>query len=174
MRGRRSVSPWSPSRDPLLRARVLRVWLALIVGGAMLSACGHTDPAIQIEIDVRLSADRITAPLTLDVAVNRGRVRLDGEVQSEEQRTRALDVARGVPGVRTVADAMHFSDATVVAAVVQALAADPLVGKIPFTVNAHEGTVQLISDQTGPDDRVRAVEVASRVTGVQRVEDLMR
>ena len=154
--------------------RSLSVRGALLVCCALGAACGHTDPAVQIEIDVRLSADRITAPLGLDIAVSRGHVRLAGEIQSQEQRQRALDVARSVPGVKEVADAMHFSDAAVSAAVRHALASDPLVGRIPFTVTAHEGAVQLISDQTGPDDRVRAVEVASRVTGVQRVDDLMR
>lgn len=157
-----------------MRIRALSARSAVVLYGVLVAACGHTDPAIQMDIDARLSADRVTAPLGLDIAVTRGRVRLEGEVNSQEQRSRAVNLARGVPGVKEVVDAMHFSDATVIAAVTEALAADPLVGRIPFTVRARAGTVQLISDQTGKDDRVRAVEVASRVNGVEHVEDLMR
>jgi len=142
--------------------------------GVLVVACGHTDPATQIDIDARLAADPITAPLGLDIAVSRGIVRLEGEVDSPEQRHRAVDVARGTPGAKDVVDAMYVSDTFVAAAVTQALAADPLVGRIPFTVNASRGRVQLISDQTGPDDRSRAVAVASGVDGVTHVEDLMR
>ena len=151
----------------------MRILSAVPLCGLLVMACGHTDPAMQIDVDARLSADPVTAPLGLDIAVSRGIVRLEGEVSSPEQRRRAMDVAR-VPGAREVVDAMYVSDTSVVAAVRQALAADSLVGKIPFTVNARRGRVQLISDQTGPEDRARAVEIASHVDGVTHVEDLMR
>ena len=56
----------------------------------------------------------------------------------------------------------------------EALASDPLVGRIPITVTVRQGNVQLVSDQTGKEDRARAMEVVSRVAGVKAVEDLMR
>ena len=67
-----------------------------------------------------------------------------------------------------------LSDATIVTAVKQALAADPLVGRIPIEVDASNGNVRLISDQTGPDDRKQAVAIASKIDGVRQVEDRMR
>ena len=65
-------------------------------------------------------------------------------------------------------------DDAIATAVRHALASDPLVGRIPITVTARQGTVQLISDQTGKEDRIRAVEIAAHVEGVKKVEDLMR
>jgi osmotically-inducible protein OsmY len=156
---------------PTMRMRSLS---AVPLCGVLVVACGHTDPATQVAIDNRLSADPITAPLGLDAAVSRGVVRLEGEVDSADQRRRAMDVTRGVPGVKAVVDAMYVSDAFIIAAVKQALAADSLVGRIPFTVSASHGRVQLISDQTGPDDRARALAIASAVDGVTHVDDLMR
>jgi osmotically-inducible protein OsmY len=69
---------------------------------------------------------------------------------------------------------MQLSDAAVVAAVKRALAADSLVGKIPIEVDGSAGNIRLMSDQTGPDDRARAMEVASKIDGVRQVEDRMR
>jgi hyperosmotically inducible protein len=137
-------------------------------------ACGQTDPAIQIAIDAQLAVDSVTAPLSVDISVNRGVARLVGEVSSRDQERRAVDLARSVRGVKTVIDEMYFSDAAIVAAVKTALAADPLVGKIPIVVQASAGIVSLTSNQTGKDDRTRALAVASKVDGVKHVEDLMR
>ena len=138
------------------------------------TACGETDPALQTAVDAQLSVDTSTAPLSVDISVNRGVVRLSGEVESRDQQRRAVELARSVRGVKGVTDEMRLSDAALVATVKRALAADPLVGKIPIEVNASAGNVRLTSDQTGKDDRTRAVDVASKVDGVTHVEDLMR
>jgi osmotically-inducible protein OsmY len=138
------------------------------------AACGSTDPALLITIDLRLAADPMTAMLGLDVSVTRGIVRLEGEVNSPAQRRRVIELARTVPGVKNVIDAMYPGDEAIATTVRHALASDPLVGRIPITVTARHGTVQLISDQTGKEDRMRAVEIAAHVEGVKKVEDLMR
>jgi osmotically-inducible protein OsmY len=148
--------------------------VTLMSATIFLVACGHTDPAIQAEVDSRLMSDPITAPLSVDIAVSRGVVRLEGEVESVEQRRRALALTGAVPGVKDVIDALSADDETVAAAVRQALASDPLVGRIPITVSVRQGHVQLISDQTGKEDRARAMEVVTRVAGVKAVDDLMR
>jgi osmotically-inducible protein OsmY len=146
--------------------------LALFV--VSVAACGRTDPAIQTTVDSQLASDPVTSALSVDIAVTRGVVRLEGQVDSLEERRRALDIARGASGVRDVVDGMYPSDANVAAAVKKALAADPLVGRIPIAVRAQHGHVELVSDQTSKEDRVRAVEIASGVDGVTHVEDLMR
>ena len=139
-----------------------------------MAGCGTTDPALLITIDSRLAADPATAMLGLDISVSRGVVRLEGEVNSSAQRRRAIDLSRAVAGVKNVIDAMYPGDDAIAAAIRQALASDPLVGRIPITVTARQGTVQLISDQTGKEDRIRAVEIAARAEGVKKVVDLMR
>ena len=138
------------------------------------AACGRTDPAIQVDVDARLSADPATAPLSLDISINRGVVRLAGEVNSREQRRRAVELARSVDGVKDVVDEMHPSDAAIVAAVKSALSADPLVGSVPIEVDATRGNVRLMSDQTDKEQRARAMELSTKVDGVKHVEDRMR
>lgn len=154
--------------------RSLVATVAVLLSVIVHAACGRTDPAVQIAVDERLSTDAGTAPLSLDISINRGVVRLAGEVDSREQRRRAVELARSVDGVKDVIDAMHFSDEAIVAAVKRALAADPIVGKVPIDVDANRGNIRLMSDQTDKEQRARALELSANVDGVKHVEDRMR
>ena len=62
----------------------------------------------------------------------------------------------------------------IAAAVRRALAADPLVGRVPIDVASSHGNVSLTSEQTDKEQRARATEIAAKVDGVARVDDLMR
>lgn len=146
----------------------------MIALAALLAACGQTDPAIQAAVDSALAADPATADLGVDVSVSRGVVRLIGEVETRDQQQRAVAIARSTSGVRDVVDEMRLSDAAIVAAVRQALASDPVVGQVPIEVDARNGHIRLMSDQTDRDQRARAVDVASQVDGVTAVEDRMK
>lgn len=138
------------------------------------AACGRTDPAIQIAVDAQLAASMATATLSLDISVNRGVVRLAGEVASRDQQRRAVELAGSVDGVEGVIDEMYLGDGTIVIAVKQVLASDPLVGKVPIDVDARGGHVRLMSEQTDKEQRARAMELATKVDGVKDVEDRMR
>ena len=154
-----------------MKHRPALVVLALAIEG---TACGRTDPSLQIAIDQALSSDPATSSLSVDISANRRVIHLAGEVASREQEHRAVALARSVHGVKDVIDELRLSDAGIVAAVKQALAADPLVGHIPIVVESSRGHVRLGSDQTGPDDRKQIVAIASKIDGVTQVEDLMR
>ena len=122
------------------RSRVRAVAMLLCV---ILAACGRTDPAIQIAVDAQLAASTATATLSLDISVSRGVVRLAGEVASRDQQRRAVELARSVDGVEGVIDEMYLGDDAIVIAVKQALASDPLIGKVPIDVDARGGHVRL-------------------------------
>ncbi len=145
------------------------MWLGVCAVG-----CRPADPALQIAVDERLSRERDTALLSLDIGVNRGVIHLAGEVSSREQRRRIVELARSVDGVKDVVDEMHLSDEVIAAAVRRALAADPLVGRVPIDVASSRGIVSLMSEQTDKDQRARASEIAATIDGVARVDDLMR
>ena len=146
----------------------------ILIAAALVTACGPTDPSIQVAIDAQLAVDSTTGPLSIDVSVSRGVVHLTGEVTSRDQRARAVELARSVRGVKNVVDDMYLSDTVIAATVKQMLAADPRIGKIPIEVVTRNGRTSLSSAQTGPDDRTRAIEIAKTVEGVTEVEDLMR
>ena len=160
-----------PSMSRLQRKRAA---LALVTSAIGTMACGRTDPSLQIAVDRALSADSTTSSLNIDIYANKGVVHLAGEIESRDQERRVVAVARSVAGARDVVDELRLTDAAIVAAVKRALAADPLVGRIPIAVDSSRGNIRLISNQTGPDDRKQAVAVASKVDGVRQVEDLMR
>lgn len=62
------------------------------------------DSAIHVRVKTGLTFARGVNGLRIDVDVREGVVTLSGRVNSEKQRTRALRLARGVPGVRDVED----------------------------------------------------------------------
>lgn len=156
------------------RPPVTRAALMLVFGAIFATACSRTDVELQSAVDAELAIDAVTGTLVLDVSVTEGIVSISGAVESLEQQRHAVAIARNVDGVKDVIDQMYVNDTVLADAVKKALAADPLVGRIPLTVNARRGTVELVSDQTTKEDRIRAVDVASKVGGVKRVEDLMR
>ena len=160
---------------PAVRShRSASVRLVVVLFGVIAAACSRTDPLVQTAVDVKLSQDQQLAPLSIDVSINRGVVRLLGEVTSRDQERRAIQIARSVDGVKDVVDGMYLGDATIVAAVKRALAADPLVGRVPMEVDSTGGNIRLMSDQTDKDQRARAMELAAQVDGVKQVEDRMR
>jgi hypothetical protein len=77
-------------------------------------------------------------------------------------------------GSRPAVNQTWSADAPLAESVRKALAADPLVGGIPMEVDAQGDAVRLWSDQTNREERVRAIEIASAVEGVGRVENHMK
>lgn len=62
----------------------------------------NTDPAITARVKTALMADEQVKGLRIDVDTRDGRVTLKGALDSDDQVARAMEVARGVAGVREV------------------------------------------------------------------------
>jgi osmotically-inducible protein OsmY len=141
-----------------------------------LVCCGSTpsDEDIRREVENQLAAMKATAGLTPAVDVQQGVVRLSGKTATREVRQQAMHRARSVKGVKVVVNDMWSSNTALIEKVKEALARDPLVGGIPIAVDARLDTVYLISDKTNEGHRTRAIQIASAVEGVSRVEDLMK
>jgi hyperosmotically inducible protein len=60
------------------------------------------DAAISTKVKAKLLNDSLTEGLKVDVNTNRGTVQLSGFVDNEQQRERADELAKNVPGVRLV------------------------------------------------------------------------
>jgi hypothetical protein len=69
--------------------------LAMAQGGA-------TDATVQAEIERRLSSDKQTSALDIDVSTDNGVVTLSGQVDNQSQKQLAEDLAEGVEGVKRV------------------------------------------------------------------------
>ena len=137
-------------------------------------ACAPSDGTLRADALAQLAIDPTTAPVPLEVTVADGIATVTGDVESREQQRRAVEIVRATGGISDVVDQMRLADAVIATAVERALAADPELGSIQFSVSVKKGVVSLSSNQTDADDRRRAVAVASKVDGVTRVDDLMR
>ena len=61
-----------------------------------------SDLVLTAKVNLALARDPRVGVLDIGVAVSQGTVTLDGDVDSEEERAAALEIARGVDGVRRV------------------------------------------------------------------------
>jgi hyperosmotically inducible periplasmic protein len=64
----------------------------------------HTDPGLTVEIKTRLLADPTVSGLKIDVDTKNGVVTLTGTLNSQTEKARALEIARGVQNVARVDD----------------------------------------------------------------------
>jgi osmotically-inducible protein OsmY len=151
------------------------VALALLCALAGLSAaCQPSDSVIRRDVQERLAGNPATAGSQISVDVQGGVVRLGGKTATPEEQQLAMGLARPVNGVKVVVNDMWVNNVLLADRVKEALASDPLVGRVPIEVEAKGDTVSLMSDQTNQDQRARAVRIASAVEGVRQVEDLMK
>jgi outer membrane murein-binding lipoprotein Lpp len=95
-------------------AGILTVVALLAAGGtAVLTGCssmqaydpaGGTDQDIASDVQERLRNDAITARQVISVQCEQGIVTLAAPIYNETVRARALAIARGTPGVKSVVD----------------------------------------------------------------------
>jgi osmotically-inducible protein OsmY len=109
------------------------------------------------------------------VHVQDGVVRLSGRTTaSHDVQLEAMRLVHSLDGVKVVVNEMWVGNDAIAEKVKAALAMDPQMAGVPIDVDARDGTVYLKSDQTNEAQRTRAVQIASAVEGVTRVEDLMK
>jgi osmotically-inducible protein OsmY len=65
------------------------------------------DGVVTAKVKAALVADPVTKSHQIDVETFKGTVQLSGFVETDEARTRALQLARNVDGVKKVKDAME-------------------------------------------------------------------
>jgi len=171
MSEQRPGSPEHEERPAPLR-RVPLAWACLIAAAA--AACGPSESDIRREVHSKLAAAPAMSALSLSVEVKRRVVYLSGQTATREEQQQALELARSVEGVKLVVNDMWLNNTTLADKVRAALASDTLVAKVPIEVDAHGDTVRLISDQTSQEERARAMQIASAVDGVGKVEDRMK
>ena len=92
--------------------------LTACMAGAVVVGCSSTptqesagqsvdDGVVTAKVKAALVADPVTKAHQINVETFKGTVQLSGFVETDEARTRALQLARDVEGVRKVKDAME-------------------------------------------------------------------
>jgi hyperosmotically inducible periplasmic protein len=94
----------------MIHQRRRHAWLlaALVILPLLVSACGKTvgetidDATITTRVKTALLNDPQVAGLKIDVDTTKGIVTMSGIVKSRGEEQRAIQIARGVPGVHDV------------------------------------------------------------------------
>ena len=96
---------------------------AMLGSSMMMAACSSTptqqstgqaidDGVITAKVKAKLIEDPVTKAHQIDVDTFKGNVQLSGFVESDQARTRALQIARDVDGVKNVKDGMQVRKST--------------------------------------------------------------
>lgn len=96
---------------------------AMIGSSMMIAACSSTptqqstgqaidDGVITAKVKAKLVEDPVTKAHQINVDTFKGNVQLSGFVESDQARTRALQIARDVDGVKNVKDGMQIRKST--------------------------------------------------------------
>lgn len=140
------------------------------------------DTTIAARVKAKLLDDDVTDGLDIDVEVNRDRVQLNGFVDSIEQKRRAEELARSVPGVAGVENNLdigsgdrrvgqYIDDKSLATRVKAALADDPVAPAHRIDVEVNDGAVSLGGYVETDAQRQAAIAATERVKGVRRVVD---
>lgn len=89
-----------------------------LLGSAMIAGCSSTphqqstgeaidDGVVTAKVKAKLIEDPVTKAHQINVETFKGTVQLSGFVESDQTRSRALQLARDVDGVKQVKDAME-------------------------------------------------------------------
>ncbi|HKS56998.1 MAG TPA: BON domain-containing protein [Steroidobacteraceae bacterium] len=100
------------------RSSTAAALLAALMASAVMTGCSSTptqqsageavdDGVVTAKVKAALVADPVTKAHQITVETFKGTVQLSGFVESDQARTRALQLARDVDGVKRVKDAME-------------------------------------------------------------------
>jgi hyperosmotically inducible protein len=162
------------------------------------AACAQSDPGITTSVKTQLAADDLVKARNINVDTKDRVVTLTGTVQTAQEETKALQIARSTSGVTNVVDHLTVSssepgtaptsgrldetpaaapfgeavtDAGITARVKTRLLADPDVSGLRIDVDTRDRIVTLTGIVNTAAEKARALEQAGKVENVTRVED---
>lgn len=166
-----------------------RLLFGLMCLTAFAAGCADTDPAITTSIKSQLVADDLVKARRIDVDTRDSVVTLTGEVGSDAEKARAVEIARNSQGVSRVIDQLIIApqpapttgvlpeadsatrDAAVTTAVKARLIANPDTSALRIDVDTDDGVVTLSGTVRSREEKDEAVRVAKETDGVTRVVD---
>jgi hyperosmotically inducible protein len=162
---------------PIVRALGITTLAVLVSSAAALAA--PSDAWITTKAKMALLTTDGVSGTAINVDTVNGSVTLHGTVDTAAEKDKATSVVKGIEGVGNVRnlvqvvaerrqDAAAATDADVKQRVSAAIAADPDLAKVDVE-SVNKGVVLLGGTVPTLSDHLRAVEVASHVSGVKRV-----
>jgi hyperosmotically inducible periplasmic protein len=164
-------------------------WLVLAMAVSILS-CAQPDAVLTAKVKAKMAVDTGVKASQIEVSTKNKVVTLTGNIDSQADKDRALEIARNTGGVESVVDMIevrtgpesgeapdpklsigeHIDDAVITAAVKTRLLEDPLVKGLRIDVDTREGVVFLTGSVTSAKEKDRAVEIARATEHVRDVK----
>lgn len=171
------------NRKGLISAAILVIALPLA------ASCTRTQ-SLKTSVQSKLDNDQTVSVAHIVVDSRGHTVMLTGNVDSQETKDRALELARSVEGVTNVEDMIsvrtaagngnapepdrtlgeHIDDAAITMAVKTALLADPVVKGTKIDVDTRDGVVYLTGTVSSSREKTKAIELARETKNVKDVE----
>ena len=174
----------------MTRSKHLFPGVAMAVVLLMTAGCAQPDPMITGKVKASLAVDSNVRATQIEVATKDGVVTLTGNIDSQSEKDRALEIARSTNGVKSVVDMIavrtgtesgdapdpnrtageHVDDAVITTAVKTRLLEDPMVKGSKIDVDTRAGVVFLTGSVRSQAESERAVEVARATDHVKDVK----
>jgi len=142
------------------------------------------DSVVTSKVKAALTDDETTKARDIKVETYRGVVQLTGYTDTNAEKSRATEVARGIDGVKEVRNDIEVQtrtaersaggvvdDSIITAKVKAALIDNPTTKARQINVDTRNGVVQLQGFVDNNDEKMQAGQVAQSVSGVQSVEN---
>src|SRR5262245_763191 len=163
------------TRNPV--AFALSMALIGVLAASTFLACATPDPIITTKIKAKLVADETARPYQFEVTTQNGVVTLTVNVDSQEAKDRALQLAKETTGVKEVVDMIavrtaategnapepprtlgeRLDDASITANVKGALLDDPSVKGLKIDVDTRDGVVFLTGSVRSETEKDKAI-----------------
>lgn len=138
------------------------------------------DSTITTRVNHEMLKDQTVKARQIDVDTNGGNVTLTGVVATQNEATRATQIAQRVPGVKSVSNNIQIGqrsfgdvwDDNVVSNKIKAkLIAEPEVRSLNIDVDVYLGVVTLTGVVSSKYQRDRALEISRSTGGIVKVID---
>ncbi|MET0496809.1 MAG: BON domain-containing protein [Steroidobacteraceae bacterium] len=107
----------------MMRRTTAALIVAAVLGTGLIAGCASTpnqqsagqaidDGVVTAKVKAKLIEDPVTKAHQINVETFKGTVQLSGFVESNQARTRALQIARDTDGVKQVKDALEIRKST--------------------------------------------------------------
>lgn len=140
------------------------------------------DAAITAKIKTRMIEDPVVKARKVDVDTTNGNVVLGGVVQTDTELQRAIEIARGVPGVKSVRSNLQVGDKTIgqsmddkvmVSKIKTRLLKEPGIRSLNIDVDSAKGVVTLSGIVKTQAQKNRVLAIAEETAGTTSIVDLI-
>lgn len=173
-----------------MKVRNVLSLIALAAGLSLFASCGTTDTGITTAVKSKFIADETVKSAQIEVTTKEGVVTLTGNVDNENAKNRAIQLAKATTGVVSVVDMISaraasgggdapdpsrsagevITDAGITMSVKTQLLDDPMVKGLKIDVDTRDAVVFLTGSVGNDAEKDKAIQLAKDTKGVKDVK----